>query len=141
MINGRKQTVYGGNIGKRDSLRFLLGLSFFLYFLIKNYLFLVFIYYFYDNVGNKKKGETIMSKYHNSSSMYDQDQNNKIADQLEAYLDAVDNLIIIEGKDVDEIKKAKKKVKKAIKNLREGKPEKVFDEERFDEYEERGMII
>ena len=82
-----------------------------------------------------------MSKYHNSSSMYDQEQNNKIADQLEAYLDAVDNLIIIEGKDVDEIKKAKKKVKKAIKNLREGKPEKVFDEERFEEYEERGMII
>ena len=73
--------------------------------------------------------------------MYDQEQNDKIADQLEAYLDAVDNLIIIEGKDVDEIKKAKKKVKKAIKNLREGKPEKVFDEERFEEYEERGMII
>ena len=81
-----------------------------------------------------------MSKHHDGSGICNQERNEKIADQLESYIDAVDNLIIIEGKDVDDIKKAKKKIKKAIKNLREGKPEKVFDEERFEEYEERGMI-
>lgn len=80
-----------------------------------------------------------MSKHYNDSDMYDQEKNDKIADQLESYLDAIDNLIIIEGKNIDDIKKAKKKVKKAIKNLREGKPEKVFDEERFEEYNERGI--
>ena len=73
--------------------------------------------------------------------MYDQERNNEIADHLDAYVDAVDNLIIIEGKDSDEIKKAKKKIRKAAKNLRDGKPEKVFDEERFEEFEERGMIL
>ena len=87
-----------------------------------------------------KKGSGNMAK-HYEDGMYDQERNNEIADHLEAYLDAIDNLIIIEGKNIDEIKKAKKKVRKAIKNLREGKPEKVFDEERFEECEEKGMIL
>ena len=75
----------------------------------------------------------IMAKRYNGEGMYDQERNNEIADHLDAYVDAVDNLIIIEGKDSDEIKKAKKKIRKAAKNLRDGKPEKVFDEERFEE--------
>lgn len=82
-----------------------------------------------------------MAKRYNGEGMYDQERNNEIADHLDAYVDAVDNLIIIEGKDSDEIKKAKKKIRKAAKNLRDGKPEKVFDEERFEEFEERGMIL
>ena len=82
-----------------------------------------------------------MAKRYNGEGMYDQERNNEIADHLDEYVDAVDNLIIIEGKDSDEIKKAKKKIRKAAKNLRDGKPEKVFDEERFEEFEERGMIL
>ena len=82
-----------------------------------------------------------MAKRYDGEGMYDQERNNEIADHLDAYIDAIDNLIIIEGKDTDEIKKAKKKIRKAAKNLRDGKPEKVFDEERFEEFEERGMIL
>ena len=46
-----------------------------------------------------------MSKHHDGSGIYNQERNEKIADQLESYIDAVDNLITIEGKDVDDIKK------------------------------------
>ena len=82
-----------------------------------------------------------MGKHYDDSGIYNQERNEEIANHLEAYLVAVDNLIISEGKDVVEIKKAKKKIRKAIKNLRDGKPEKVFDEERFEEYEEKGAIL
>ena len=66
-----------------------------------------------------------------SGGMYDQKRNNIIADHLEAYVDSIDNLFILEGKEESDIKEAKKIIRKACKNLREGKPEKVFNEERF----------
>ena len=66
--------------------------------------------------------------------MYDQDQNNKVADELEAYIDEVRSLLILEDKKKKDVKKSVKIVKEAIKNLRKGKPEKVYNEERFDDY-------
>lgn len=75
------------------------------------------------------------SDYHGGiDDMYNQERNNEIADHLEAYVDAISSLFIIEGKKEDEIKSAVKVVRKACKNLRDGKPEKVFDLERFEEY-------
>ncbi len=82
-----------------------------------------------------------MSKHSNYSDysggiadMYNQDRNNEIADHLEAYVDAISSLFIVEGKKESEVKDAIKVVRKACKNLRDGKPEKVFDLERFEEY-------
>jgi len=81
-----------------------------------------------------------MSKKHNDYydssgiGLYDQERNNEIADHLEAYVDTVLSLFIIEGKKVKEVDEAIEVVRKAIKNLRNGKPEKVFNLERFEEY-------
>lgn len=74
------------------------------------------------------------------SGIYDQKRNEKIADNLEAYKDAIENLLIIEGRSVKKINKATKVIEKAIKNLRDGKPEKVFDIDRFEELESEGKI-
>lgn len=60
----------------------------------------------------------------------------EIAQQLEDYLDAI-NLIIIENKSYKEVEKAHKKVKKMIKYLRNGHPEKVLNEEMYLEYMSR----
>ena len=73
-------------------------------------------------------------KIHSGSGMYDQKRNEQIADHLEAYVDDVLSLFILEGKSEKDIEDAAKIVRKAIKNLREGKPEKVFDEDRFEEF-------
>ena len=84
-------------------------------------------------MGKKKKSQN-RNKNYCSSGMYNQERNNEIADHLEAYVDAVTTLFILEGKREEDVNAAIKTVKKACKNLREGKPEKVFDEERFEEY-------
>lgn len=81
-------------------------------------------------MGKKKKKN---SDYIDGDGMYNQTRNNEIADHLEAYVDAVENLFILEGKKESDVKDAIKTVRKACKNLREGKPEKVFDEDRFNE--------
>ena len=52
---------------------------------------------------------------------------NSIADHLESYLDTIDNLFIHEGKTKEEMDKAKKIIRKAIKHLRAGEYEKVFN--------------
>ena len=80
-------------------------------------------------MGKKKNKNTGF----NGEGMYNQERNNMVADHLEDYLDAIQNLFILEGRKESEVKDAIKTVKKAIKNLREGRPEKVYDEERFDE--------
>ena len=80
---------------------------------------------------SKKKRNTFIDE--GGSGIYDQARNNEIADHLEAYVDAVENLFILEGKKESDVKEAIKIVKKACKNLREGKPEKVFDLERYEE--------
>ena len=72
------------------------------------------------------------------TGIYDQERNNRIADNLESYIDAIENLLIVEGKNVERIKKSEKIVRKAIKDLRNGKPEKVFDIDRFEEFERQG---
>ena len=54
-----------------------------------------------------------------------------MANDLENYLEIVDKYIIIEGLTPEEYKSAKKEIKKLIKHLRNGKGEKVFDEERY----------
>ena len=74
------------------------------------------------------------SKKDHRSEIYNQAKNDEIANQLEEYIDVIDKFIILEGKSIESVKKAKKTVKKAIKNLREGHPEKVYNMERYEEY-------
>jgi len=66
--------------------------------------------------------------------MYDKDISKKISDNLEQYLQAVNTYIIIEGKSVKKIDKANETIKKAIKDLRKGRYEDVFDEEGYIKY-------
>ena len=68
------------------------------------------------------------------SGMYDQSRNNEIASHLEAYIDAVQKLFILEGRKEEDVKADIKKVRKACKHLRNGHPEKVFDPDRYEEY-------
>lgn len=85
-----------------------------------------------------KKKNKYNNYYADRDGMYNQTRNNEIADHLEAYVEAVENLFILEGKKESDVNEAIKVVRKACKNLREGKPEKVFDEDRFNELLEDG---
>lgn len=80
------------------------------------------------------------SDFDYNEGIYNEERNKRIADQLDAYVDAVENLLIIDGVNVDEIEEAKKTVRKMTKRLRNGKPEKVFDEDKFEELLEQGLI-
>ena len=55
------------------------------------------------------------------------------ADTLEAYTDIFDRFIIKDSIKEDEYKWALKTIKKAIKNLRKGNGDEVFDPERYEE--------
>lgn len=55
---------------------------------------------------------------------------NYIADNIQSYLDLVETCVIISNVSQDDYQKAMKRAKKAIKNLREGKLEKVLDPEK-----------
>ncbi len=81
----------------------------------------------------KKKNK---SKYSYNQG-YDQNELNKIADSLEEYVDHFDTFIIRDGLDEDKYKKAVKIIRKAIKNLRAGNGDDVFDTERYREMIER----
>ena len=76
------------------------------------------------------------NNYDNYSNdpMYNQTRNEHIADCLEYFVSEMNSLFIRVGRNSDDIKKAEKTIKKACKSLRNGRPEKVFDEERFDRY-------
>lgn len=87
-------------------------------------------------MGKKKKK---MKKY--QSRDYDQKELDNIADCLEEYLYLFDTFIIREGTDEDEYKKAVKVVKKAIKRLREGDGDAVFDTNRYEEMMERKQFM
>lgn len=87
----------------------------------------------------KKKHKKHYGDY--SSSMYDQERNEKLADHLEEYANTIDSLFILEGKSVEEVEDAFKIIRKACKDLRDGKPEKVFDEERFEEYLSKHQLV
>lgn len=65
---------------------------------------------------------------------YDKEEMRKMADDFEQYLDIVDKFLIIEGLSKEEYKDAKKKIKKLIKHLRDGKGDKVFNKEKYIEY-------
>lgn len=65
---------------------------------------------------------------------YDKKLMDRMADDLENYLEIVDKYIIIEGLSPEDYKKARKKVKKLIKHLRKGEGDKVFDKERYEAY-------
>ena len=85
-------------------------------------------------MGKKKK------KRSGGTGMYDQKRNEQIADHLENYINDIQSLFILEGKSEKDVNDAIKVVKKAIKNLRDGKPEKVFDEERYEEFSDTDHI-
>lgn len=53
----------------------------------------------------------------------------QVADQLENYLDAATTMLVIEGQSEKDHEWAIKVVKKNIKYLRKGRPDKVFSEE------------
>lgn len=65
---------------------------------------------------------------------YDPEELKKIADNLEEYTTMFQRFVLKEDLAYDEYKKAIKTVKKYIKYLRKGKAEKVFDDERVQEY-------
>lgn len=65
----------------------------------------------------------------------DPENNEKLADQLEKYLDCVNRFIIFPDQDKKAIDKAQETIKKAIKNLRKNRPEKVFDMEKVSNYD------
>ena len=71
---------------------------------------------------------------------YDETLMKKMADNLEAYLDTIENYVIIEGLSKDEYDKSVKTVKKLIKKLRKNKGDEVFDKERYIELLRSGKL-
>ncbi len=85
---------------------------------------------FYQFFDEPKKDK----KKHYSDNGYNHEDSEKIADQLSDFLHDVSMLVIIMGKKYSTIKKARKVLKEAIKDLRKGHEERVFDEEGYEEY-------
>lgn len=81
----------------------------------------------------KKKNKS--GDNYSSSGLRSEEKCKQIADSLEEYVDAIDSLFILVGKNKDEVKAAIKIIKKAIKNLRNGHPEKVFSDDIEDDEE------
>lgn len=69
------------------------------------------------------------------SSRY-QARYDSIASNLEVFVDDISTLFIFEGQKEKDIEEATKVLKKAIKHLKNGKPEKVLNMEKFEEYVE-----
>ena len=84
---------------------------------------------FYEPLMKEKK-----KHHHLKDNGYDHETSKKIADQMEDFLHDVSMMIIIMNKPYSKIKKAKKVIKQTIKDLREGREDKVFDEEAYEEY-------
>ena len=66
----------------------------------------------------------------------DQARYDSIASNLEVFVDDISTLFIFEGQKEKDIEEATKVLKKAIKHLKNGKPEKVLNMEKFEEYVE-----
>lgn len=66
----------------------------------------------------------------------DQARYDSIASNLEVFVDDISTLFIFEGQKEKDIEEATKVLKKAIKYLKNGKPEKVLNMEKFEEYVE-----
>ena len=71
---------------------------------------------------------------------YDQAMMTKMAENLENYLDIIDNYVIIEGLSKEDYGQAVKTVKKLIKKLKKGKGDEVFDRERYIDLLESGHL-
>jgi hypothetical protein len=71
---------------------------------------------------------------------YDQAMMTKMAENLENYLDIIDNYVIIEGLSKEDYDQAVKTVKKLIKKLKKGKGDEVFDSERYIDLLESGHL-
>ena len=71
---------------------------------------------------------------------YDKKLMKSMADNLENYLNIIDNYVIIEGITKEEYDDAVKKIKKLIKKLRKGKGDEVFDKERYLELVNSGKL-
>lgn len=56
-----------------------------------------------------------------------------IANHLEAYTDALEDLCIVDGKPTKDVKDGIKRMRKNIKQLRNGEPWKVLDEDAYNE--------
>lgn len=69
-----------------------------------------------------------------SSNNKDQARYDSIASNLEVFVDDISTLFIFEGQKEKDIEEATKVLKKAIKHLKNGKPEKVLNMEKFEEY-------
>lgn len=70
-------------------------------------------------------------------SSRDQARYDSIASNLEVFVDDISTLFIFEGQKEKDIEEATKVLKKAIKHLKNGKPEKVLNMEKFEEYVEQ----
>lgn len=70
------------------------------------------------------------------SNNRDQARYDSIASNLEVFVDDISTLFIFEGQKEKDIEEATKVLKKAIKHLKNGKPEKVLNMEKFEEYVE-----
>lgn len=68
------------------------------------------------------------------SNSKDQARYDSIASNLEVFVDDISTLFIFEGQQEKDIEEATKVLKKAIKHLKNGKPEKVLNMEKFEEY-------
>lgn len=68
------------------------------------------------------------------SNNRDQARYDSIASNLEVFVDDISTLFIFEGQKEKDIEEATKVLKKAIKHLKNGKPEKVLNMEKFEEY-------
>lgn len=71
---------------------------------------------------------------------YNQKLMDKMADNLENYLEIVTNYVIIEGLTKEEYDSSVKTVKKLIKKLRKGKGDEIFDKGRYIELLESGRL-
>ena len=73
-------------------------------------------------------------KIKKKDSYYSYEKMEKDADSIEEYLNILERFAIITNLTPERYKKAVKKCRKLVKLLREGKGEKVYDRERYDEY-------
>ncbi len=64
----------------------------------------------------------------------------RMADNLEQYIDAVDRYCIIEDLPKEDYDEAMKDARKLIKHLKDGKGEKVFNWERYQEAKRSGRL-
>lgn len=65
----------------------------------------------------------------------DQDHNDAVANDFERYMSLIGKFVIYQNKSKSDIKEAKKVVKKAIKHLRAGEYDKVYDLDKCDNYD------